>query len=110
MNLFHDATATELSLAAVLFIAIALLIRIQLKKDKLDFRWLILDDTTKQPSIHKIGQCLALLVSTWGFVMLTMKGTLTEFYFTGYIGVWAGSVALDKLLTKTKDEHDDRGG
>ena len=73
---------------------------LQFKRDQLDLRWLILDDKSGRPSIHKIGQVLALIVSTWGFVNLVNHGTLTEIYFTTYMGVWAGSVALNKLLDK----------
>jgi hypothetical protein len=98
---------TEISLTVILLVLVGLLIRVQLKKDGLDLRWLILDDTTKQPSIHKIGQCLALSVSTWGFVVLTTKGLLTEFYFTGYMTIWAGAVAIDKLLTRKDDRKDE---
>ena len=94
----NSVSLLELSLLLVFIILAILLVYIQCKKDALDLRWLILDETTKQPSIHKIGQGLALAVSTWGFIELTLKGSLTEFYFTGYISVWVGSVAIDKFL------------
>ena len=41
-------------------------------------------------SLAKFGQVSALLVSTWGFVVLIQQGKLTEYYFIGYMAVWAG--------------------
>ena len=39
-------------------------------------------------SIYKLGQAVALVVSTWGFVILTQQGKLTEWYFSAYMGIW----------------------
>jgi hypothetical protein len=93
-----DIPVMELFLILMLCGTVALLTYIQRKKDTLDLRWLILDDVTGKPSIHKIGQLCALLVSTWGFVKLIINGTLSETYFSIYMGVWAGSTALNKYL------------
>jgi hypothetical protein len=102
MNAFCSALEQIPVMGLMLFItltaALVILGYMQAKRDQLDLRWLILDDKNARPSIHKIGQVLALIVSTWGFVNLVNKGTLTEYYFTAYMGIWAGSVALNKML------------
>lgn len=41
-------------------------------------------------SLSKCGQASALVVSTWGFVVLVQQGKLTEWYFLAYMTVWAG--------------------
>ena len=41
-------------------------------------------------SLSKCGQASALMVSTWGFVVLVQQGKLTEWYFMAYMAVWAG--------------------
>ena len=77
---------------------IVILAYLQYKRDALDLRWLLLDDKSGRPSIHKIGQLLALMVSTWGFVYQMTHNTFTETYLTVYMGVWAGVGAVNKLL------------
>lgn len=82
---------------AVMFVST--LIYMQMKHDPLDLRWLILD-RPHRPSLTKIAQVVALLVSTWGFVVLTLKGTLSETYFMAYMAVWSGSAALDAYFNR----------
>jgi hypothetical protein len=72
---------------------------LQFKNDSLDLRWLIMERPHK-PSLPKIGQVVALIVSTWGFVTLVMKGQLTETYFMCYMTVWSGSAALETYFNK----------
>lgn len=74
---------------------------LQMKDDRLDLRWLIMERPHK-PSLSKIGQIVALLVSTWGFVTLVMKGQLTETYFIFYMATWSGSAAIDQYI-RTKN-------
>lgn len=93
-----DIPVMELMLVLSLAACLLLLAVIQLKKDKFDLRYLIIDDTSKKPSIHKLGQALALLVSTWGFVYLIEHDKFSEGYLTIYMGVWAGSTAMNKWL------------
>ena len=99
LNRFDDLSILNVLLFVTMAAAIVILGYMQFKRDQLDLRWLILDDVSGKPSIHKIGQGLALLVSTWGFVKLVLAGTLTETYFTIYMGVWAGSTALNQYLS-----------
>lgn len=79
----------------------------QLKKDIFDLRFLIYDAGTKQPSLHSVGQLIALLVSSWGFVYLTLHDKLSEMYFMGYMSAWAAASAVNKFLDN-KNKPDDR--
>lgn len=92
----------ETLLFGTLTFLLLVLFYIQTRKDSLDLRYLILDSKTKKPSIHKIGQGLALVVSTWGFLVLIERNLLTEFYFTGYMVTWAGTSALNKWIDNKK--------
>jgi len=94
-----DIPVFQWALVLVALAFIAILAYVQMKDDALDLRWLIMD-RPHRPSLTKIAQVVALVVSTWGFVVLTMKGLLTEGYFLSYMATWSGSAALDKYLNK----------
>lgn len=51
-------------------------------------------------SLSKFGQVAALVVSTWGFVVLVEQGKLTETYFLGYMTVWTGSKLIQSRIDK----------
>lgn len=87
-------------LALTLTALILTLIYIQVKDDALDLRWLLLDDSTGHPSVHKLGLLVSLIVSTWGFIYHVQHGTLSEMYLTIYMGVWAGSTAVSTYLNR----------
>lgn len=78
---------------------IAAMAYMQLKRDPLDLRWLIMD-RPHRPSLPKIAQVVALAVSTWGFVVLTLSNNLSETYFMAYMTVWSGSAALDSYFNR----------
>lgn len=78
---------------------ILLMTYVQLKRDPLDLRWLIMD-RPHRPSLPKIAQVVALAVSTWGFVVLTLSNNLSETYFMAYMTVWSGSAALDAYFNR----------
>lgn len=49
-------------------------------------------------SISKTGQFVALGVSSWAFVYMTLTNHLTEAYFSLYIAVWTSAKFGDKAL------------
>lgn len=77
---------------------------VQYKNDSLDLRWLILERPHK-PSAAKLAQLTALIVSTWGFIVLTMRGQLTEMYFMGYMVAWSGSAAIEAYFNKGRTDQ-----
>lgn len=84
-------------MCASLAIIVTLLIA-QFKKDSFDLRFLVVDDDTGKPSIHKAGQGIALIVSTWGFVYQIVHTQLTDTYLLVYVAAWAGSTAVNTYL------------
>lgn len=65
---------------------------------KINLTHLVIDDKGKT-SIWKIGQVLALVVTTWYFVLEAQLHTLRWEVFATYIAVWTG-VSLTKALAK----------
>ena len=93
-----------LVLIVVILVLTYLLYRAQTKEDKFDLRDLIVEKETGRVSLSRFGQFVALLVSTWGFVALTLHDKLTEWYYASYMMIWAaaegfrkwGSLEIDK--------------
>ena len=54
-------------------------------------------------SLFRAGQAVALIVSTWAFVVLVQRNALTEYYFYGYMGIWSGINLAKNLLKKESD-------
>src|SRR5262249_20086024 len=94
-----DIPLMQWALFVIIGFFIVMLVFIHWKKDPLDLRWLILDQQHR-PVFTKIAQIIALAVSTWAFVILTIKGTLSETYFLAYMAVWSGSVALETYFNR----------
>jgi len=55
-------------------------------------------------SLSKLGQLVALAVSTWIIIYQTRNGLLTEWLFAGYMFAWAGANIASKWLGKDKAE------
>lgn len=88
------------------FIVMALaftVLLLQLKDDPLDLRYLIMD-SAKKPSIPKIGQIIALVVSTYAFVIMLFKGQLSDTFFFGYMAIWSGSATVEAYLSKKSEK------
>ena len=51
-------------------------------------------------SLSKFGQVSALIVSTWGFVVLVQQGKMTEYYFIGYMVAWTGAKLIQSGIDK----------
>lgn len=67
------------------------------------FRFL-LDKGNQEPSLGRQGQFVALLVSTWAFVALTLDGKLTEWFFVWYMFAW-GAAQFGSLWLKMKGQQ-----
>lgn len=96
-----------LTLLVLAILAIWLLVRWQRSHPMFDLADLLTGDNGRV-SLAKFGQAAALVVSTWGFAVLVQQGKLTEFYFIGYMTVWAGYRLADAALNKvppTKPEN-----
>lgn len=49
-------------------------------------------------SLSKVGQFVALMVSTWTVIYTTRHGQLTDFVFNGYMLSWAGANLASKII------------
>lgn len=87
--------------------SLCVLFVIQARKDNFDLRWLITDEQTKQPSLHKFGQLVALTMSSWGFVYETLQGRMTEWYFTAYMVAWAGAELANRYIASRAETQPD---
>lgn len=77
--------------------ALLVLYVVQARKDNFDLRMLISDEH-KQPSIHKLGQLTALIMSTWLLVYMALHNQMSTEYFVTYMGIWAAAQTADKWL------------
>jgi ABC-type Mn2+/Zn2+ transport system permease subunit len=64
----------------------------------------ILTGDNGRVSLSKLGEASALVVSTWGFVVLTQQGKLSESYFIGYMTVWTGARILKAKIESKSNE------
>lgn len=86
-------------LAGLAVATVLILMKVQRTPDHFDLRSVIADDKGN-PSVHKIGQLTALILSTWLLIYLTVHGQINEGYFGTYMGVWAAAQAADKLISR----------
>jgi hypothetical protein len=105
---FLSTNYMALALLVIAFLVLIVLWLVQRRKDNFDLRWVIADEQTKQPSIHKVGQLTALIMSTWLLVYLTLHDKMDGTYFTTYMAIWAGAQVANKYLsTRDRDERSD---
>lgn len=85
--------------ALILVVVMAtLMVRINAAKSStFFFDDMFLDDNGKA-STSKLSNLIALVLSSWAFVHLTLKGTLTESYFTAYMLAWVANRGVTNWL------------
>ena len=93
-----------MSLSLILLLIVALLSlwilsRWQKSHPDFDLSDLLTGDNGKV-SLSKFGQVAALIVSTWGFVVLVQQGKMSEFYFVGYMVAWTGAKLIQSSIDK----------
>lgn len=98
------ATSMNVILAIIAMIAVLIIYNIQRDKDnQIDLKDLICRDG--KISETKFMRFTAFVVSTWGFVYLIVDQRFSEWYFTGYMALWAGNALLNKWLTGRDREN-----
>ena len=88
-----------------ILLSLGLLYRWQRKDDQFDLRYLLVDTVTEKVSLFKLGQLVALLVSTWALIHETRANHLTEWLFGSYMIAWAGVNLGNKIVEKMKDKE-----
>lgn len=46
------------------------------------------------------------LISSWGFVFLITRESLTEWYFIGYMGSWVANALISKHISRKADNEE----
>lgn len=95
-----NAYLPNLTLLLIVLLVGLVLLRWQKSHPAFDLADLLTGDNGKV-SLSKFGQAAALVVSTWGFAVLVQQGKLTEFYFVGYMTVWAGYRLVQAKIEKS---------
>jgi hypothetical protein len=108
MSKFVEQNSMSVALLVLAVLALLVLWIIQRRNDNFDLRWVIADEQTKQPSIHKVGQLTALVMSTWLLVYLTLHDKMDGTYFTTYMAIWAGAQVANKWLTSKDGDKTDQ--
>lgn len=88
------------SLAMLFAMVLAMMFRWQRSHPNFDISDLITGDNGRV-SGRKFTQVGAWVVSTWGFATMIQQGKMTEWYFIGYMTVWAGLRAVQDLKPVT---------
>lgn len=99
-----DIPATVLGIVLALLVLLAGILgwkATRSTKSKFNFEDLLLDENNRT-SLYKVGQFTALIVSTWGFVYLTLAYKLTEFYFGLYMAAWTGANVANKWVEQRR--------
>lgn len=69
-----------------------------------DIRQSLLDPVTGQVSLSRLGQFVALYMSTALLSYESSKGRMQEWLFIGYMAAWAGTYIAAKYADKGKDD------
>ena len=72
------------------------------EKDSLDLRQMMMRGG--KLSLAKLGQLIALLVSTWVIIYATTHAGLTEWLFTGYMLAWSGAHLVQRYIDRGKPD------
>lgn len=91
---------SDLALSVGAIIALIFLLRWTKQHPAFDLSDLLTGDNGRI-SATKFAQTGTWLISTWGFVTLTQKGLMTEWYFMGYVGLAYGTRVLKDALSPT---------
>lgn len=95
---------TQISLAAITIIVLLILYIWQTNKNNTFDLIDVLLGPDGKVSLYKIGQAVALVVSTWAFVSLVQNDKLTEYYFFGYMTVWSGINLAKNIFVKAPED------
>jgi len=108
LNLF-SINSLPLVLGVVIALLLIFLAKAHLeKRNPFNLEDLVTNDITGKVSLNKFGQLVSLIVSSWGFLYLTVHGNLSETYFATYMACWAGFTAINKAIDvhKLKVDND----
>jgi hypothetical protein len=72
-----------------------------------DIKDFLMDPNTNRASINKLGQLIAMLVTSFGFIYLILHNGLSEMYFGLYAGLLGGGLnSLNKGIDTFSNKSD----
>lgn len=96
-------TQLELVLAAILGVVVLALVAVTRdQRNPVSLLQLVVEARSGRLSLSRVGQLVALIVSSWGFVALVRADRLTEWYFSSYMIAWAGARLASQFLDTKK--------
>lgn len=100
-------TQLELVLAAILGVVVLALVAVTRdQRNPVSLLQLVVEARSGRLSLSRVGQLVALIVSSWGFVALVRADKLTEWYFTSYMVAWASARLASQFLDAKKAAGD----
>jgi hypothetical protein len=81
-----------------LFLSIIVIIWHRSSKMLFNLSDIIVDTETGRVSLYKVGQIIALIVSSWMAIHETRAGRLSEWLFIGYMVAWSGSNLVKRYI------------
>lgn len=105
MSMLEPSHGMNIVLALLFVLFLMILWNIQRDKDnQVDVKDLVCTDGRLNEA--KFMRFTAFAVSTWGFVYLIVDQRFSEWYFTGYMAMWAGNALLNKWLSTKESPKD----
>jgi hypothetical protein len=78
------------------------------KRDvRFDVKDIIVDTSTGKVSLYKIGQVVALIISTWIIVHETKSNRLSEWLFLSYMAIWSGTNLAKAIIEKNNPKNNE---
>jgi hypothetical protein len=101
MNFFLDFDTITLIAGLLIFISILFFWHVS-KDTPFDMQNVLVENGVF--SLSKLGQLIALGISSWVMVYQTRHGQMSEWLFTGYMLAWAGANFASKWLDRKKPD------
>lgn len=107
-NINLDASVVALCIGFAL--VVLLVWRWQVDDSHFDLKQILVDSVTGKISIEKVAFMTALSVMTWGFVTLTLRDKMTEWYAMAYGGMFVLGRAFSQATSVWRDTTSKQAG
>jgi uncharacterized protein YacL len=105
-KIFQNPDIVALSIAVT--VSVLLMSWWHYKTDvRFDIKDIIIDTATGKVSLYKIGQIVALIISTWIIVHETKSNRLSEWLFLSYMAIWSGTNLAKAIIEKNNTKNNE---
>ena len=102
-GLTFDFPAIAIAVATIFILIV--IVQWHVDDTQFDLRRVLIDRETGHVSLHKLGQFVALVVSTLALWYEMMHARLTEWLFAGYMLAWTGANLAARWIDSNKAPH-----